>query len=118
MRAIVAGAGNASELARRLSVTKQAAAKTIAVLQERGYVGRTEDAHDARRKLLQVTPLGYKMLAEGEAVFEELRTQWERQIGVDELARLEASLVALVGAAPIKFDAPGQIAPGLDEGSA
>ena len=40
MRAIAVGAGNASELGRRLSVSKQAAAKTIAALQERGYVTR------------------------------------------------------------------------------
>ena len=37
MRAIAAGADNASELGRRLSVSKQAAAKTVAVLEERGW---------------------------------------------------------------------------------
>ena len=47
MRAIAAGADSASELARRLSITKQSAAKTIAVLQERGYVAR--DTDPARR---------------------------------------------------------------------
>src|ERR1700684_744344 len=56
MRAIDAGADNASELGRRLSVSKQAAAKTIAVLQERGYVARDPDPRDARRKRLQVPP--------------------------------------------------------------
>ena len=35
MRAIATGADNASELGRSLSVSKQAAAKTVAVLQER-----------------------------------------------------------------------------------
>src|SRR3981189_122248 len=58
MRAIAAGAGNASELGRRLSVSKQAAAKTIAVLQERVYLSPETDTLDARRKRLQVTPLG------------------------------------------------------------
>ena len=62
MRAIAAGAGNASELGRRLSVSKQAAAKTIAVLQERGYVTRGTDPRHARRMLLQVTPLGVEVL--------------------------------------------------------
>src|SRR5450756_2900853 len=55
MRAIAAGAGNASELGRRLSVSKQAAAKTIAVLQERGYVTRDTDPRHARRMLLPVS---------------------------------------------------------------
>jgi DNA-binding MarR family transcriptional regulator len=46
-------------LARRLSITKQSAAKTIAVLQERGYVARDPDPSDARRKRLRVTELGF-----------------------------------------------------------
>jgi hypothetical protein len=40
MRAIAAGADSASELGRRLSISKQSAAKTIAVLQQRGYRSR------------------------------------------------------------------------------
>src|SRR5712671_2105135 len=60
MRAIAAGADNASDLGRSLSVSKQAAAKTIAVLQERGYVARDPDPRHARRKHLQVTPLGFE----------------------------------------------------------
>src|ERR1700693_3013024 len=52
MRAIAAGAGNASDLGRRLSVSKQAAANTIAVLQERGYVESDAPPLDARRKRL------------------------------------------------------------------
>ena len=110
MRAIAAGAGNASELGRRLSVSRQAAAKTIAVLQERGYVAREEDPLDARRKRLQVTALGFEVLRQGEAIFDELRDQWERQIGSAELARLETHLAALVGARPVRLDAPGWIA--------
>ena len=78
MRAIAAGADNASELGRRLSVSKQAAAKTIAVLQERGYVARDADPRDARRKRLQVTALGFEVLRQGEAIFDELRDQWQR----------------------------------------
>src|ERR1039457_6206299 len=61
MRAIAAGADNASELGRHLSVSKQAAAKTIAVLQERGYVAREPAPRHARRMVLQVTPLGFEV---------------------------------------------------------
>lgn len=109
MRAIAAGADNASELGRRLAVSKQAAAKTIAQLEERGYVSRTDDPADARRKLIGVTPLGHSVMREGEAIFEELRAAWEARIGVQELARLEASLVVLVGEQPIDLAAPGRI---------
>jgi len=115
MRAIADGADSASELGRRLSVAKQSAAKTIAVLQERGYVARDTDPKDARRKRLQVTPLGFEVLRTGEAIFDELREQWARQIGPAELETLEAHLAALVGAQPVRFDTPGWIARDLGE---
>jgi DNA-binding MarR family transcriptional regulator len=115
MRAIAAGADSASELGRRLSISKQSAAKTIAVLQERGYVARDTDPLDARRKRLQVTALGFDVLREGEAIFDELRDQWEQQIGAAELETFEAQLAALVGAVPVRFDAPGWIARDLGE---
>jgi DNA-binding MarR family transcriptional regulator len=115
MRAIAAGADNASELGRRLSVSKQAAAKTVAVLEERGYVARGADPHDARRKHLQVTALGFEVMREGEAVFDELRDKWKRKIGTKQLERLESDLAALVGASPVRIDSPGWIAHSLDE---
>jgi hypothetical protein len=59
-----------------LSITKQSAARTITVLQERGYVARDPDLRDARRKRLQVTELGFEVLRQGEMIFEELRDQW------------------------------------------
>jgi DNA-binding MarR family transcriptional regulator len=107
MRAIAAGAGNASELGRRLSVSKQAAAKTVAVLQDRGYVTRGADPRHARRMLLQVTPLGFEVLRTGEAIFDELRDHWKRQIGPAELENLETYLTALAGPPPARFDTPG-----------
>ena len=115
MRAIAAGAGNASELGRRLSVSKQAAAKTIAVLQERGYVTRDTDPRHARRMLLQVTPLGFEVMRAGEATFDELRDQWERQIGSAELESLETHLAELVGDQPVRFDTAGWMSRDLGE---
>ena len=115
IRAIAAGADTASELGRRLSITKQSAAKTIAVLQERGYVAREADPRDARRKRLRVTAHGFDMLSQGEAIFDELRDRWVRQLGAGELEHLETQLATLVGPFPIRFDAPGWIARDLDE---
>jgi DNA-binding MarR family transcriptional regulator len=114
MRAIVAGADSASDLGRSLSVAKQSAAKTIAVLLERGYVVREPDPGDARRKRLRVTPLGFEVMRQGEAIFDELRTRWERQLGAAEFANFEEQLAKLVGAGPIRFDTPGWIARDLD----
>ncbi|OXM83347.1 MarR family transcriptional regulator [Paenibacillus rigui] len=113
MRAIAAGADSASDLGRRMSVSKQAASKTIAVLLDRGYVSRDSDPDDARRKRLQVTPLGLDVLRQGEAIFDELREKWEQQIGVSELATLEARLTTLIGDGAVRIDAPGWIAQDL-----
>ncbi|MCO5970340.1 MarR family winged helix-turn-helix transcriptional regulator [Actinoallomurus soli] len=110
LRAIAAGADSASELGRRLSITKQSAAKTIVVLQERGYVTREADPRDGRRKRLQVTALGFEVLRQGEAIFDELREQWAKQIGAAELETIEKHLTALVGTQPVRFDTPGWIA--------
>lgn len=110
LRAVDSGADSASELGRRLSVSKQAAAKTIAVLQERGYVTRVADPGDARRKRIEVTPRGFDVMRQGEAVFDRLRDEWEQRLGTRELAVLETQLAALVGDEPVRIDAPGRAA--------
>ena len=116
MRAIVGGADNASELGRRLSISKQAAAKTIAVLQERGYVERGPDPSDGRRKRLQVTKRGSAVLHEGEAIFDDLRGRWARQIGSAKLSNIETNLSKLVGPSPVRLDdMPGWMSRGASE---
>jgi DNA-binding MarR family transcriptional regulator len=110
LRAIVAGADSASDLGRRTAVSKQAAAKTIGVLIERGYVAASPDPDDARRKRLEVTDLGFEVMSAGESILENAREQWAKQIGRAELAELEARLAELVGDAAIRIDAPGSAA--------
>lgn len=105
LRAIAAGAGNASELGRRLAVSKQAAAKTIALLEQRGFVGRVDG--EGVRKRLTVAPHGFEMMRQGEAIFEDLRRAWEARIGAADLGKLESLLVTLVGPDPVNLDAPG-----------
>jgi DNA-binding MarR family transcriptional regulator len=110
LRAIVAGAESASELGRRMAVSKQAAAKTIAVLTERGYVIAAPDPADARRKRLEVTDRGREVMRRGEAILARVRDEWEKELGVDELAHLQALLTAMVGDAAVRIDAPGWVA--------
>ena len=107
IRAIASGADTASDLARTLTISKQAAAQTIAVLQARGYVARAVDPNDARRKRLQVTKHGFNMLRESEVIFDELRAQWATQIGAAKLEDMEAHLAQLTGPRPLRFDTPG-----------
>lgn len=104
LRAILAGADSASDLGRATSVTKQAAAKTIAVLEERGYVVREPDEGDRRRMRLRVTTRGLGMLREGERIFDRLREEWEQQVGSASLAAVAESLRALVGDGAFRTD--------------
>ena len=115
LRAIAAGADSASELGRRMSVTKQGAARTVVILEERGYVAREVDPADARRMRLHVTDRGFAMLREGERIFDELREQWQRRIGPAKLAELESLLTELIGTEPIRLDTPGWLAQDLGE---
>ena len=109
LRAIVAGADSASDLGRRTAVTKQAAAKTIAVLVERGYVVSEPHPTDARRNRLRVTARGFDVMALGESILDEHRARWAAQLGAHRLVELEAQLAVLVGDAAIRIDAPGSI---------
>lgn len=109
MRAIDSGADSASELGRRLSVSKQAAAKTIATLLERGYVTRDADPDDARRKRIEVTALGREVMRHGETIFDDVRERWRLQLGSEELLVLEEQLRSFVGDSPVRIDAPGWI---------
>lgn len=106
LRAIAAGADTPSELARRLSVTRQAAAKTIATLEERQYVERMADPRDGRRLRLTITTRGTDLMRTGEAVFADLRSQWERQVGTTRIAEFEDALRTLVGDDALSVDSP------------
>jgi hypothetical protein len=49
-------------------------------------------------------------LRQGHEIFNELRTQFQRQIGRKELLALEAHLAVLVGDTLVRPDAPGWVA--------
>lgn len=110
LRAIDDGADTASALGRRLSVTKQAAAKTIAALERLGYVEREDDPDDARRKRLRVTAHGHDMSIIGRALFDDARARWAAEIGAERLDALQADLARLV--TPRDFSAEDMARPG------
>lgn len=110
LQAILAGADSTSEVGRRMSVSKQAAAKTVAALEERHYVAREPDPVDRRRQRLYVTAHGLAMLGEAEGIFDQLRGEWEKQVGAASLAQMESTLRALVGRAAIQVDAAKWVA--------
>jgi DNA-binding MarR family transcriptional regulator len=101
LRAVDNGATSASELGRRLAVSKQAAAKTIAALEELGYVERAPDPVDARRKQIRVTARGHELMSIGGALFDDVRERWATKIGRPELDALEQHLNEVVSRRPL-----------------
>jgi DNA-binding MarR family transcriptional regulator len=105
LQAIGRDGATATELGRRLGVSKQAAGKTVDRLVELGYAERTADTSDARRKLVRLTPRGHDVLARSAAVFDQLRAEWTARLGVDGVRAMEANLRAVVPATAIRLDA-------------
>ncbi|MCP2165597.1 MarR family winged helix-turn-helix transcriptional regulator [Goodfellowiella coeruleoviolacea] len=107
MQAIGRTGVTASELGRRLGVSKQAAGKTVDRLVGLGYVERVDDAADARRKLVRLTPLGVDALRRSAAIFEDLRARWADTLGVQRLRDLEDALRTAVPADHFRLDVAG-----------
>jgi DNA-binding MarR family transcriptional regulator len=111
MQAIGRDGATATELGRRLGVSKQAAGKTVDRLAELGYAERSADAADARRKLVRLTPRGHDVLARSAAVFEQLRAEWVARLGRDRVRAIEADLQAVVPPTAIRLDAASWFGP-------
>jgi DNA-binding MarR family transcriptional regulator len=107
LQAIGPDGATASELGRRLGVSKQAAGKTVDRLVELGYAERVADENDARRKLVRPTPRGVDALTRSAAVFEELRAGWAATLGPERLRALEADLRTVVPSDGFRLDVPG-----------
>jgi DNA-binding MarR family transcriptional regulator len=98
LQAIGADGSTAAELGRRLGVSKQAAAKTVASLERVGYVRREPDPGDARAVRLQRTARGEEMLALSAAFFETYHARLTQTLGSRQLAELENGLQEMGGA--------------------
>lgn len=107
LQAIGSAGASASEIGRRLGVSKQAAGKTVDRLAALGYVERADDPADARRKLIRLTPHGLDVLARSAEIFDRLRARWVGELGAARVAELESSLRTVVPAAGFPVDVPG-----------
>ncbi|HKS49098.1 MAG TPA: MarR family winged helix-turn-helix transcriptional regulator [Amycolatopsis sp.] len=107
LQAIGRDGATASELGRRLGISKQAAGKTVERLESLGYAERADDPADARRKLVLLTPRGLDVLTRSAEIFEELRAQWGSAVGREKVRELEATLRTVVPATAFRLDAPG-----------
>jgi DNA-binding MarR family transcriptional regulator len=97
----------AAELGRRLGVSKQAAGKTVDALERMGYVERTGDPHDGRRKRVRLTARGSDCLVRSARIFDTLRARWARELGEVRLRELEDDLRRVTPPDMWRLDAPG-----------
>ncbi|MEA5366472.1 MarR family winged helix-turn-helix transcriptional regulator [Amycolatopsis sp., V23-08] len=107
MQAIGVQGATASEVGRRLGVSKQAAGKTVDRLEALGYAERADDPADARRKIVRLTAHGVDALTKSAEIFDDLRADWARTVGADRMTALETDLRAVVGPAAYRLDAAG-----------
>jgi DNA-binding MarR family transcriptional regulator len=107
MQAIGVRGATATEIGRRLGVSKQAAGKTVDRLEALGYVERIDDEHDGRRKLIRLTRHGLDALNQSAEIFDDVRARWIRTLGPAKVAALESSLRAVVPGPIFPLDVPG-----------
>ncbi|QEC47900.1 MarR family transcriptional regulator [Baekduia soli] len=90
------GGATASQLGARLGITKQAAAKIAARLEEAGYLVRADHPHDGRARLLQRSPRGEALLQDAAEVQRHIERDWARTIGAAHMADLRVALEAVL----------------------
>ncbi|OKI91898.1 MarR family winged helix-turn-helix transcriptional regulator [Kitasatospora sp. CB01950] len=110
LQAIGMEGATASEIGRRLGVSKQAAGKTVDRLEALGYAERADDPGDARRKVVRLTPRGLDVLARSAVVFEQIRGRWAAALGEQRLRELEDGIAELTGPSGFRLDAAGWFA--------
>ena len=107
LQAIGLDGATAAEAGRRLGISKQAAGKTIDRLEELGYVHRSGDDADRRRKLVRLSPRGVAVLAMSAMIFSDIRARWAGALGAARLAEMEAGLRTMAPGETFRLDVPG-----------
>jgi DNA-binding MarR family transcriptional regulator len=91
-----AGSTSATELAALMGTSKQAASKLVDSMEAAGYVRRDRAVADARRRPVVLSDRGRRLLAEVEAIYEDLERSWAEVIGAERVERLREDLVSVL----------------------
>jgi DNA-binding MarR family transcriptional regulator len=95
LQAIGSDVVSVTELARRLGVTRQAAAKTVARLEQLGYAERNTDPKDARASLIAATAHASDLLRLSAVFFEAKKREWAALLGEPQFENLLGDLSKL-----------------------
>ncbi|MGW0183013.1 MarR family winged helix-turn-helix transcriptional regulator [Nocardia sp. NPDC003345] len=107
MQAIGISGASASDLGRRLGISKQAAGKTVDRLVALGYAERAGDPADTRRRIVRLTARGFDALARSAEILERLRATWADQLGEGRVRALEDDLRTVAAPVAYRLDAAG-----------
>src|ERR1700728_4738046 len=107
MQAIGFSGATATEVGRRLGISKQAAGKTVERLEAIGYVERAGDGLDRRRELVLLTPRGFEALTLSAEIFAHIRARWAQTLGQERVDDLESSLRTMTPGESFRLDVPG-----------
>lgn len=97
LQAIGADAVSITELGRRLGVSKQAAAKTVTLLEAQGLVHREADPGDARASRIRRSQRGIAFLAASAAILDRQQARWIDLLGAERYASLIEDLHLIGG---------------------
>lgn len=87
-----------TDLAQKLSVSKQAIGQLVSELVGLAMVKRDPDPADARATLVRLTAKGQKAQSGGQAVFDEVHGELEGKMGKAGVEKLESALSSLIDA--------------------
>lgn len=85
-----------TELARRIGISKQAAAKAVKELEEEGLLTRTEDEADGRAFLVSFTNRGMEYLLQIHNAIVEIEREYETVVGVAQMNMMRRTLSSIV----------------------
>ena len=100
---LVGGPVTISTLAERMNVTQQAASKSVADLEKRGYLSREPDPADARARTVVLTERGADVIGAARRHRAALESELRQALGADRVEQARVLLVDvinLLGAAP------------------
>lgn len=93
---LVSGPVTISTLAEQLGVTQQAASKSVADLEKRGYLSRRPDPADARARQVGLTERGQAVIAAARRHRAAIDGELRRALGDDAVEQARLSLVDVI----------------------
>lgn len=89
------GGSRLAELAEASQLSKQTVGSIVDQLERAGYVRRVPDPHDARARLVQITPKGREIIELSIPVVRQIEAGWQSHLGRARARQLRDSLKAL-----------------------